>query len=612
MNTFKIEKRSGTYAELLETYGFANLLSKIFDRLNLSDTDIIISDKGLYYEVSTDTSISDELIEKLSYFTLFKYIKQKHEIDVSHYPDYYDYPVQKGWKKERQTLLNQIYKEYQGKDKKDERERRINEIERIFENEKCIDSALDVYTQMITPNNFPSFEKLYQNLFRNKKLFNQFVHEIICTYGADNYLNKEFEKTIKNISFNKNVTATQLYNPNQGQGLNKSKADGLNRKNFDSSWIRESMKISGSLSDMICQLVKVGSSYDLKVFVPEYKQVNYRFKSTLIPKLKKYLKGNTPIKIDILNILLLTQLIIEHSGLIGRRKKVKDIVAGLHSVYQKDLGQNKAVVNIGFIQVPNFIEISNREENKIWVEILDEQRSIISSIVTKTDTGKFVETGNEFQGLVKYRNFISGSNIYCFFDFSFWYADYVVQKLNKKAKDNTIKVRTFSIETLNQFYKYMDTNELKLSEIISNVGFKAVANAIRESTIALQTIASLKKQGKANDYQIEKLSLYSIRYGIAQNLQSKSKSHEELAEFIGEFIALYNAETAGKSETRGKSFRANVREDELSAFYTLLEQSKSSKLVGALLASYGFALKARDTNKQDDLEQLDIDEGNEG
>lgn len=579
MNTFKIEKRSGTYAELLETYGLANFLFKIFDRLNLSDTEIIISDKGLYYEVSTDASISDELIDKLNYFPLFKYIKQKPGIDVSQYSDYYDYPVQREWKKERQVLLNQIYKECQGKEKKEEREKRINEVEQIFENQKRVDSAFDVYAQIATPNNFRSFEKLYHNLYSNQDIFNQFVHEIICTYGVDNYLNKEFEKTIKNKSFNKSVTATQLYNPNQGQGLNKPKADGLNRKNFDSSWISESMKISGSLSDMICQLVKVGSNYDLKVFVPEYKQVNHHFKSTLIPKFKKYLKSNTPIEIDILNILLLTQLVIEHSSLTGRRKKVKDIVTGLHSVYQKDLGQNKAVVNIGFIQIPNFIEIGDKEENQTWINILQEQRQLI---------GNIKELGDTTQGLLSYRNFISGSDINSFFKFSYWYAIYLsVQLSNKKY------ARAFSMETLNKFYKCMDTNELKLVEIISNVGFKAVAGAIRKSTVTLQ-------------YTPKESRKYNVRYGVAQTLQNKAKSKEDLAEFIGDFIALYNSETARQAEKTGSSLRASVRENELIEFYTLLDKFPS-KLVGALLASYGFSLPAKEAPKSEDTEQIDTD-----
>lgn len=580
MNTFKIEKRSGTYAELLETYGFANLLSNIFDRINILDVEIAIFDKGLYYEVTTDISISDKDFEKLSYFPLFKYIKQKANADVSQFPDFFDYPKQKEWKKERQELLLQIYNEYSGKEKKTYREKKLQEVARTFEQEKRIDSALDVYSQIVTPNNFPSFEKLYYNLFKNKELFQQAVKEIVHYYGNINDTIKEFDYIIRNIPFCKNVTATQLYNPSQGQGANKQKADGLNRKNFDSSWINECMKISGSLTDMICQPIKIGSSYDLKIFVPEYKQVNYRFKMALMPRFKKHLKGNTPIKIDILNILLLTQMIIEHFDFMGRRKKVKDVITGLHSVYQKDLGKNKAVVNIGFIQVPDFVEIASKEENQIWIDILQEQRQII---------GNIKELGITTQGLLLYRNFISGSDINSFLKFSYWHSIYLSTQLS-----NNKYVRIFSIETLNKFYKCMDTKELKLTEIISNVGFNAVARAIRKSTVSLQ-------------YTPKECRKFDIRYGMAQNLQTKSKSKEDLAEFIGEFIALYNSDTARQTEKTGSSLRTNVKENELVEFYTLLDYFPS-KLVGALLASYGFALKAKETTKPDETNENSGDE----
>ncbi|MFV0272516.1 MAG: hypothetical protein ACK5HZ_12785 [Macellibacteroides fermentans] len=582
MNTFRIKKKTGTYAELLEAYGLANLLSRIFDSTNFSDTEILIKDKDLYYEIITSNPITDEILENTHYFPIFKFIKQKEDSNVCQYSDYYDYPVQKKWKNEKQNLLLHIFKDYKGKENKNERERRINEVERIFDREKHLDVELDVYSQISSPNNFSSFEKLFQNIFVNKTHFSRFIKEIVLFYGNDNYIDEEFDKLVKDLTFTKKVTATQLYNPNQGQGLNKLKADGLNRINFYSLWICECMKISGALSDMICQKVKVGNSYDMKVFVPEYKEVNYHFKSYLLPNFKKHLKGNTPIKIDILNILLLSQTVIEHSSFMGRRKKVKDIVLGLHSVYQKDLGKNKAVVNIGFIQVPSFIEISNKNENQIWIDILKEQRQIV---------GNINELGDTTSGLLLYRNFISGSDLNCFLKFMHWYAIYLTSQLSNKKY-----TRSFSIETLNKFYKCMDTNELKLSEIILNVGFKAVAGAIRKSTVTLQ-------------YTPKENRMYDIRYGVAQTLQNKSKSKEDLAEFIGEFIALYNSETARQAEKTGSSFRTNVREDELAEFYTLLDNAQSSKLIGALLASYGFALSAKKVNQEDsELEMLEISE----
>lgn len=368
MNTFIIQKKSGTYSELLEAYGLSNILHKILDSIDQSDADIEITNKEQTFEITTGIDITEEMINSLNYFWLYRYIKTNNNLDVSFLGNaqFYDYPQQKEWRKERNEQLQQIYKLYQGKDKAKERNCKINELEILYNTIKKIDTEFDVYSQIASPNNFPGFDKLYKNVLNNKSIFKEIIMEILKYYGDKNYEPKSFEKMIKNrkLSFIKSITATQLYNPSQGQGLNKLKADGLNRKNFDSSWISETMKISGALSDMICQLVKVGSSYDLKLFVPEYEHVNWGFKLKLIPDFKKYTKkGNTPIKIDILNILLLTQVILEHDEFIGKYGYVDDVIKGLHSVYQKDLGQNKAVVNIGFIGIPNFINIGSRDEN---------------------------------------------------------------------------------------------------------------------------------------------------------------------------------------------------------------------------------------------------------
>ena len=559
MNTFRIKKVTGTYSELLEAYGLANFLQKIFDSLGERDSKIIITDRTTFVEVTVNIDITDEIIKRVHYFSPFKYIKTGEGMDVSAYPDCYDYPLQRKWKKERTDELQRVYREFSGREKKEERERQLKEIENRYD----VDLAYDVYTQICTPNNFPSFNKLFGNFHHSQEIFPLLVKEILAYYSEDAYDSKNFEKQVKTKSFVKNITATQLYNPSQGQGLNKLKADGLNRKNFDSLWIAETMKISGALSDMVCQLVKVGSSYDLKIAVPEYKKIGWANKRDLMLKFKKYLKGNTPIKIDILDILLLTEKLVENTAIEEKSyKKVNNSVVGLHTVYQKDLGQNKAVVNIGFLQVPDFIAIGTDDEKKDWSEILKEQEQIIGSIE---------ELGSTIQGLMYYRDFISGSNLNSFFQFSFWYGTYLSNQLSNKKY-----VRAFSIETLNKFYMSMD---MKLREIVENKGFIAVTKAIRQSTVNLQ-------------YTPKENRKYEVRYGVAQTLQVKSKTSEDLAEYIGEFIASYNAETARQVEKSGQMLRANVREDELTEFYALLDKF-SSKLVGAMLASYGFALSAK-------------------
>lgn len=568
MSVYTVHKKSGTYSELLESYGLANLLHKIFDAVNLPDIEIVITDKEYCFEVSTGSDITDEIISKLKYFPLFKYIKQKADSDVSQYPDYYDYPKQKEWKKERQELLNAAYKQKDISDK----QREIQRINTIFETKKPRDVEYDVYSELIAPNNFSGFDKLYSNIIDNRDNFCVLIKFILDYYQDKN------TKQPKELTINESKpTALQLYNPNRGKGLKADKANTVAGGNFKLPWISETMKISGALSDMVCQRVKVGSNYDLKVFVPEYKQLNYKKKYALIPQFKKYAKGNTPIKIDVLYILLLTKLLIENTGYSGRRRKIRDIVAGLHSVYQKDLGQNKAVVNISFIQIPDFIEIGSKKDVQEWLDILQEQMTII---------GKMKEENDATPGLMMYRNFISESSIDNLFIFSYWYAEYLMSQLSKQNRPGA-----FTINTLNMFYNSMDNQELNLKSIIENEGFKTVAEAIRKSTVSLQYLP--KKQRK-----------YEIRYGVAQALQIKSKTKADLAEYIGDFVSLYNAETSRKAEKDGRAFRKNVREDKLSQFYELLD-GHSSKLIGALLASYGFALPNKEQSDENELDFID-------
>lgn len=576
MSIYTVNKKSGTYSELLETYGLANLLHKILVAVGFPDTDIVITDKEYCFEVSTSIDITDDIISKLKYFPPFKYIKQKVDSDVSQYPDYFDYPKQHEWKKERQESLNAAYKKA-----KEERTREIDRINYIYETVKPRDIEYDVYSQIVEDsNNIPSFEKLYRNFHNSKDLFCDIVKEILSYYQNRPY-------NVASRAFKKNkteeVTALQIFNPTQGKGLKNEKANNIKGDNFSSKWIVETMKISGAFSDMVCKLVKVGArSFDLKIFVPEYKQLNYATKYALIPNFKKFTKGNTPIKIDVLYILLLTKLLIENTGFSGRRRKIKDIVSGLHTVYQKSMGRKRAVANIGFIGIPNFIEIGNKEDVQEWLDILQEQMTII---------GRMKEENDATPGLMMYRNFISGSSIDNFFKFSYWYAEYLMSQLSKQNKP-----RAFTINTLNKFYNSMDNQELNLKSIIENEGFKAVAEAIRKSTVSLQ-------------YLQKDLRKYEVRYGVAQALQTKSKTKTDLAEYIGEFISLYNAETSRKAEKGDSAFRKNVREDKLSQFYELLD-NHSSKLIGALLASYGYALppKAQSVDDEDDLSEEETEE----
>jgi hypothetical protein len=531
----------------------------------------------LYYEITSKPEIQLDQIQELSYFPLFQYVIRNTSETFDE--NYFDYPKQRDLKKERQELTQKAYEEFAGKDKSELLKQKLKEIERIYSEEKFISPQLDVYSQVITLNNFVGFDKLYRNISSNKEFFSEIVQAIL-----DNYSGRKVKLDTKALKgFEDNVTALQIYNPTTGKGQNKGKASGASAGPIRLNWISETMKISGALTNMLCQLVKVGSSYDMKVVVPDFKKAEYNKQKQIVLAFKKNIKGNTPLKVDILNLLIVNKQLIEFTDEYSNFK-AKNILNGLHSTYQKDLGQNKAVVNIAKLQTPDFIEFNTADEAKDWVECLKEQINIIGSI--------HEELGDATQSLIAYRTFLTSSHFPSWAKFIFWYAEHIVSSFSRNKY-----ALPFKVKSLNKLFKNMNMNEFKISEIISNEGFQKVAYAIRKSTVTLQYTP--KDQRK-----------FEIRYGLVQNLQNKSKSASDLAEFIGEFIATFNAETARYVEKTGTVLRANIRDNELTQFYGLLDKYPST-VIGALLASYGFALTEKEATKTDDEISLAIDDTNE-
>lgn len=559
---FKVKKRTGTYSDTIEAFGLANLLNEIQSRDNLPRTKLFIEDKGLYYELSVKPEITIEIVNSLTYFPLFKYVIR--EVGVTFEEEYFNYPLQREYKKEKQALVQKARQEFSGKEKRQQLISQLKEIERIYEEEKKMFPELDVYSQIITPNNIIGFDKLYKNISQNKDQFPLIVKAVLGYYSDTN-----FEFIYKKMnSFEEFLTALQIYNPTTGKGQNKGKASGASAGPVKLSWISETMKVSGALSNMLCQLVKVGNNYDLKVVVPDFKKVEYSKQRQISLSFKKNIKENTPLRVDILNLLIINKKLIELTDEY-RGFKAKNILTGIHSVYQKDLGQNKAVVNIAELQTPDFIEFNTEDEAKDWIDFLQEQINIIRSIK---------EFGYATQGLIAYRTFLTSSHFQSWVKFTFWYSSHIMSNFSKNEF-----ALPFKETSLNKFFKNMSMKDFKISEITSNEGFKKVAYAIRKSTVTLQYTP--KDQRK-----------FEIRYGLAQALQNKSKSPSDLAEFIGELIGTYNAETARRVEKTGNISRANVKDNELNQFFELLDKYPS-KVVGALLASYGFALTEKDASK---------------
>ena len=549
-----IEQKTGTYSDVLETFGLAKLLNLISEKVHRKPKDFIIQDSGVgYYSVAP--IIDEKELRDLKYFQVFKFIKKDSKTKIPEsINDWFDYPKQKETRNYFREKESEITNDNSlSPDSKKHQIKKLRE-EQQSEFGGKLDKEFDVYREIVQ-NPYEAFLKVYENFSKYNKNFEELIKGMLRYYRTG-------ELPSFKLDVNNKITSQQLFAPNQGKGLNRPKANNLSMGNIQMYWIQEAMKITGALEIMICQYVKVGSSFDLKVYVPDFKNIELNKAIEITNEFKRYLKSNTPVKLDILNILRFIERFIERSE--NYNERVKDTVKGLHAVYQKSLGQNRAVTNIAFYEIPSFIEYTNQEEGYQWLNFLYSQRKILEGIE---------ERGDAINGLLNYRNFLSSADLTSFLDFMRWYATHLMQALS-----NNKYVAPFKTNCLNQIFFAMDNQNLNLKEIIENPGFQAVAKAIRKSTVSLQYSPPENRQ-------------YDIRYGMAQQLQNKRKSKEDLAAFIGDFIGTYNAETARVKEKAGKDakVRANVKDEELKSFYELVDQY-SPKLIASLLASYGFAL----------------------
>lgn len=565
--TLQIPKEANTYADTLEAYGVAHLVKAVYDNQNIEGS-IKINDKGTYYEIELGEQITTEILDRLDYFQVIEFLKKDKKVEVpeSIGNNLFDYPKQRDLKKQRKADYDKI-SDLKG----DDYQKAKNRIEEKYSSEgyERIRDDYDVFAQLIS-NPYAAFLKLYGNFDNNQDYFKTLISEVFNQYlPKDKHIPTEYKALLKakKIEVDEKATMLQLINPNQGKGLNKAKATGMSVGNLKGDWIKETMKVSGALNfGMICQAVKVGSSYDMKVFVPAFNDTKLGEKQKVLKTFKKTAKSSSPIKLDILNTLKIIEIFLKESTKEYRKgRKVKEFLMGLHSVYQKDLGQNKAVVNIGFLETPGFIDLADKKD---WLDIIEEQKKLMNGIKE--------EQGDAVIGLLAYRNFLSGSNINEYFKFHYWYAPYLMHELNKKQS----YVSTNKIETLNKIFQYLNTVDMDFKAIIDNEGFQSVAAAIRKSTVSLQYTP--KDQRK-----------FDVQYGIAQKLQNKSKSKDDLIAFVSDFVAKYNSDTARQYEKSKQALRANVKDKELAAFFELADQVKP-KVLGAMLAAYGFALNKKE------------------
>lgn len=124
------------------------------------------------------------------------------------------------------------------------------------------------------------------------------------------------------------------------------------------------------------------------------------------------------------------------------------------------------------------------------------------------------------------------------------------------------------------------------STILANPGFRAIAEAIRNSTI-VPIIHGNKKD---------------TVFGLSNRLKIAARNPESLMEEISLFVQQYN-ETVMLKDYHHQQHRRYVKTEELESFGKLMDEGHSSKLIAGMLAAYGYAkepAKEKENTEEDE------------
>ncbi len=534
MNKFFVYKETGTFSDTLECLGLADILEVILSRVSEDeDQEVIIEEKNELFLLKSDLSFSQKNLSKINFFDFMPYVTKKNE-DVSKLNWYFINYKEQAEIKEKYSKL-----------KKEDREKSEIIPRPDFD-------IIRLYS------NIDSYRKAFTNLKNLKQNFHAFIFYILKYYS--NSINKReivLEELKSSLQKNKiklePVNVSQDINPDKGRGANQPKANSVKPKSFKIIWFRQLLRFTGGWSGFISRYYK--KDYKNYVIVPSLISSDER--KNVFEKFKKSIYGSTIIKTEILMILKLT------SNLLVHKKENTDFygfnpcdsIKGLQYSYYKNLGKRPAVTDIGFLGLPNFINIKNKNDIINWLSLIKEHEKIIgNSEVNENHSSNILM-------LQYYREFLSGSELKFFFEFYYKYIAFLMRAKTKYLKPFS----TTNLELL------MSTKS-KYQEIYSNKGFIAIAEAIRKSTIE----PAIRQKNK------------EIHFGLSHKIKIASRNKDSFVKEVSDFVQKYN-ESIMLKDFHDKEHSKYVTTEELIAFLSLLDTWVSSELLASILVAFGYS-----------------------
>jgi len=583
---YYVDKRSGTFADVLTLYGLAVVLDEILTQVRGRDTlrgtwRIWLRDAGPYYTVELPEPLREAWVDNCRPFMLVPFVQTRKAKPPAGFPAdrnaLRDYEAD--WEQfriYRQTMANLRRTVQKGESADSEIQRTLDELRPA--SDFWIETLVgDWRMQAITTYNkaisqwWDSRDILAINL--------KTILQMTAVPGTNlEAIAEDWAKKVKKKGLKRDLTASQIFNPHQGKGQNRPKANRLTMGNERSFWLLEYLKAVGLWQCSVPRTVR--GSDDRKTYVLAPLGITLAAHKVVFPKFSNRLWNETAVKMDCLAALRYTQTLLEYSEA-GQVDELDfegygpdRVVAGFYVVQYKLLSRNAyTALNLSFINLPRWAgAVDARTKVKELKEVIDEHCNIINAIDENRSDG--------YNLLVQYRDFLSGQQLDAFFDFTTGYSQYMTSEWEAGHR----WVRPFRIDYLGRLIM---SAKKELKTIIENVGFQNVAYAIRHSTIIPQ-----RRKARDQDY------LYNIRYGLGRELKQKAHHRDDFIAALGDFMQTYNAENSQVLESKKQQMRKNLRTSDIEAVVGLVDDF-GPEVVCNLLVAYGYASEPREEEEEE-------------
>jgi hypothetical protein len=563
--TFVIPRTTGTHGDVFAAVGLADLLA------GASDSPVRIHEAAMGFEISA--ALVNGILQDPGY----PFMKANEKVEVPReVTDFVDYKAEKAKSDRRKKLT-------QGKSRKS----LGPEIEEMLK----LDAPRPDWRLLQVLNTLQGDEtsnRVYVQIVRMRPA--EFSHVISAALESI----ASFEPSGLDWPAN----SVQLFSPNSAKGYSRLKPDSIGRNDkTKEDWtdpFLEWMRYRGYFA-VACPFFDGPKAENVRLLCPVPANISVNSLKEVCGQLRQAgIFGGAP-KLDSLATLKLAELLIRRSeeyrnrdiiplpGLSLLGQSPADIVSGISVTQYQSLGSAKAVSSMAVLAIPGWFVLNRPADAEAFLSILEEHQRVVRSLQD--------DHSDEIGLLIQYRRFLElrGKNsILTLVDFMSRYGALVL-----RAREQKRRIAQFSTDN---FERLLMQNAPKLTAVLNDPGFQAVAAAIRSSTVSAQAQKAMNRP----DYR-------EIRYDLLPDLRRKSSlpGNAPLIQTLADFISKYNVENARRRELNKQAPR-NITTDEFSSLVALIEDHKAS-IVGPMLCAFGSCRVSRDpdTNVSDDVQAED-------